>query len=160
MVKTRRRTHQDLHQQISHLDALIQAGQWQEAAPIALALFEALPTAPGVLEKAVVVLRELGDWARLSELLLQARNRYGLWPKGSDLQLGQALLEQGELERARHVLEQALLDPDSEGWAHHFLGKALRQAGELEAALTHQRSAADLLPAFPWAVFELSLIHI
>jgi tetratricopeptide (TPR) repeat protein len=154
MVKTRRRSNQDLQQQLSQLDALMQQAQWQEAAPQALALFEALPTAPGVLEKAVVTLRELQDWAGLSELLLRARNRYGLWPKGSDLQLGQALLEQGELERAHHVLEQALQDADSEGWAHHFLGKALRQSDDLEAALEHQRTAAELLPTFPWAVFE------
>lgn len=154
MVKTRRRSNQDLQHQVAQLDGLIQQGQWQEAAPQAQAMFEALPTTPGVLEKAVVVLRELGDWAALGELLLKARNRYGLWPKGSDLQLGQALLEQGELEQARHVLEQALLDPDSEGWAHHFLGKVLRQSGDLEAALQHQRTAAELLPTFPWAVFE------
>lgn len=154
MVKTRRRSNQDLQQQAAQLDGLMQQGQWQEAAPLALALFEALPTTPGVLEKAVVAMRELGDWSALAKLLLKARNRYGLWPKGSDLQLGQALLEQGELEQARHVLEQALLDPDSEGWAHHFLGKALRQSGDLEAALEHQRSAAELLPTFPWAVFE------
>lgn len=154
MVKTRRSRSQDTHQLTEQVDHLMNQAQWREAAPKALALFEAQPTAPGVLEKAVVTLRELGDWAGLSELLLKARNSYGLWPKGSDLQLGQALLEQGELERARNVLEQALHDVDSEGWAHHFLGKAMRQGGELETALEHQRTAAELLPAFPWAVFE------
>lgn len=160
MVKTRRRSNQDMQQLMGQVDALMQQGQWQEAAPMAMALFEAQPTAPGVLEKAVVTLRELGDWTGLSELLLKARNRYGLWPKGSDLQLGQALLEQGNLEQACHVLEQALQDADSEGWAHHFLGKSLRQGGDLEAALAHQRSAAELLPAFPWAVFEAAQVLI
>lgn len=160
MVKTRRRSNQDLQQLMGQVDALMQQGQWQEAAPMAMALFEAQPTAPGVLEKAVVTLRELGDWTGLSELLLKARNRYGLWPKGSDLQLGQALMEQGNLEQACHVLEQALQDADSEGWAHHFLGKSLRQGGDLEAALAHQRSAAELLPAFPWAVFEAAQVLI
>lgn len=154
MVKLRRQSHQELHQLVGQVDALMQQSRWQEAAPMTMALFEAQPTEPGVLEKAVVTLRELGDWSGLSELLLKARNSYGLWPKGSDLQLGQALLEQGELDRACNVLRQALNDEDSEGWAHHFLGKSLRQSGDLEGALAHQRSAAELLPTFPWAVFE------
>jgi len=69
MVKTRRSRSQDTHQLTEQVDHLMNQAQWREAAPKALALFEAQPTSPGVLEKAVVTLRELGDWAGLSELL-------------------------------------------------------------------------------------------
>jgi tetratricopeptide (TPR) repeat protein len=141
-------------QRLRQLDALIEQQNWHDATPKALALFEAKPTTPGVLEKAVVVLREQGAWQQLSELLLKARNRYGLWPSGSDLQLGQALLEQGEPSQACPLLEQALEESDCQAWAHHFLGKALRQLDQLEPALEHQRQAAELLPTFAWAPFE------
>jgi tetratricopeptide (TPR) repeat protein len=143
-----------IQQQLIELDELIIAQEWQAAEVEALKLFNATPTGLGVLERIVTVLRERCEWDKLAELLLKARNNYGLWPNGSNLQLGQALLEQGKIEQARNFLEQALNDIDCEGWANHFLGKALRQLGELEQALDHQLNATELLPDFMWAPFE------
>jgi len=147
-----------IQQQLIELDELIIAQDWQAAEFEALKLFNSTPTGLGVLERIVTVLRERCKWDKLAELLLKARNNYGLWPNGSNLQLGQALLEQGKIDQARNFLEQALNDIDCEGWANHFLGKALRQLGELELALYHQLNATELLPDFMWAPFECAHI--
>jgi len=147
-----------IQQQLIELDELIIAQDWQAAEFVALKLFNSTPTGLGVLERIVTVLRERCKWDKLAELLLKARNNYGLWPNGSNLQLGQALLEQGKIDQARNFLEQALNDFDCEGWANHFLGKALRQLGELELALDHQLNATELLPDFMWAPFECAHI--
>jgi len=149
---------QDIQQQLIELDELINAQDWQAAEVEALKLFNSTPTGLGVLERVVTVLRERCEWDKLVEVLLNARNNYALWPNGSNLQLGQALLEQGKIDQARNFLEQALNDIDCEGWANHFLGKALRQLGELELALIHQLNAAALLPDFIWAPFECAHI--
>lgn len=147
-----------IQEQLIELDQLIAAQDWQAAEVEALKLFNSAPTGLGVLERIVTVLRERCEWDKLTELLLDARNNYGLWPNGSNLQLGQALLEQGKTEQAKNFLEQALNDIDCEGWANHFLGKALRQLGDLELALDHQLNAAELLPDFIWAPFESAQI--
>ena len=147
-----------IQQQLIGLDQLIAAQDWHAAEFEAFKLFNSMPTGLGVLERIVTILRERCEWDKLADLLLQARNNYGLWPNGSNLQLGQALLEQGKIEQARNFLEQALNDPDCEGWAHHFLGKALRQMDQLELALDHQLNAADILPDFMWAPFEAAQI--
>lgn len=147
-----------IQEQLIELDQLIAAQDWQAAEVEALKLFNSAPTGLGVLERIVTVLRERCEWDKLTELLLEARNNYGLWPNGSNLQLGQALLEQGKTEQAKNFLEQALNDIDCEGWANHFLGKALRQLGDLELALDHQLNAAELLPDFIWAPFESAQI--
>lgn len=147
-----------IQEHLIELDQLIAAQDWQAAEVEALKLFNSAPTGLGVLERIVTVLRERCEWDKLTELLLKARNNYGLWPNGSNLQLGQALLEQGKTEQAKNFLEQALNDIDCEGWANHFLGKALRQLGDLELALDHQLNAAELLPDFIWAPFESAQI--
>lgn len=147
-----------IQQQLIGIDQLIAVQDWHTAEIEAFKLFNSNPTFLGVLERIVTILRERSEWDKLADLLLQARNNYGLWPNGSNLQLGQALLEQGKIEQARNFLEQALNDTESEGWAHHFLGKALRKMGELELALNHQLNAADILPDFMWAPFESAQI--
>ena len=147
-----------IQQQLIGIDQLIAVQDWQTAEIEAFKLFNSNPTILGVLERIVTILRERCEWDKLADLLLQARNNYGLWPNGSNLQLGQALLEQGKIEQARNFLEQALKDTECEGWASHFLGKALRQMGELELALEHQLNASDILPDFMWAPFESAQI--
>lgn len=144
----------NLEAQLQKIDGLIAVNQWADAAPLAVALFEAAPTAPGVLERAVVALRQLEHWAQLADLMLEARNRYGLWAESSELLLGQALLEKGDLALAQTYLEEAVQLDGSSGWAHHFLGKTLRQQGQVQEALEQQQLAAEALEEFPWAPFE------
>lgn len=158
LTKISKTNQASIQQQLIELDQLIVAKNWQVAEVEALKLFNSAPTGLGVLERIVTVLRERCEWDKLTELLLKSRNNYGLWPNGSNLQLGQALLEQGKTEQAKNFLEQALNDIDCEGWANHFLGKALRQMGELELALEHQLNASDILPDFIWAPFESAQI--
>jgi tetratricopeptide (TPR) repeat protein len=102
----------------------------------------------------VVVLRQLEQWQQLAELMLEARNRYGLWAEGSELLLGQALLNQGNPALAQTYLEEALEQDSASGWAHHFLGKVYRQQGQVQEALDQQHLASDALHDFPWAPFE------
>lgn len=153
-ARTSKKRPADLAAQLQQLDALMAGQQWPEAEAQALALWDAAPTTPGLLERAVMVLRERHAWPALAELMLKARNSYGLWAQGSELLLGQAWLEQGQYQQAQTMLEEALADDPSSGWAHHFLGKALRGLGEREQALLHQRDAAEALPEFAWACFE------
>lgn len=142
------------------LDHHITHQQWDAARPIALALAEQMPTTPGVVERAILVLRQLNDWRSLSDFLLEMRNRYQLWPQGSDLLMGQAMVEQREWQRAIPYLEMALREDANAGWAQHFLGKALRHTGRLEDALGQQQQATDLLPQFAWAPFEAAELLI
>lgn len=142
------------------LDRLIQGQQWPEARTAADALVEQAPTTPGVIERAALVLRQLEDWQALSNLLLQARNRYQLWPLGSDLLMGQAMVELHEFNQAVPYLELAVNQEVDGGWPHHFLGKALRHTGRLEEALAQQRLAADKLPDFAWAPFEAAELSL
>jgi predicted Zn-dependent protease len=135
------------------VDRAIKAGALADAQTQLEALMERHPTQPGVLERMVMVLRQQEQWPAVQELLLEARNRYGLWPDGSDLLLGQSLVEQGQMEGARAYLETACLEEDA-SWAHHFLGKVLRSCGELEAALEQQQLASEALPGFLWAPYE------
>ena len=135
------------------VDAAIRRGDWAAAEAELQGLLERTPTAPGVVERLALVLRQQERWDAVRELLLRVRNHYGLWPQGSDLLIGQALLELGDVSQAQRYLEQALDDADP-GWGHHFLGKALRQQGDLEAALEQQRAASEALPDFVWAPFE------
>jgi tetratricopeptide (TPR) repeat protein len=144
----------NLEAQIGELDGLMAGQQWPEAQSVALSLFEAAPTAPGLLERAVVVLRQLEQWQQLADLMLEARNRYGLWAEGSELLLGQALLNQGNAALAQTYLEEALEQDGATGWAHHFLGKVYRQQGQFQEALDQQHQASDALHDFPWAPFE------
>ncbi len=88
------------------------------------------------------------------DLLMRSRNRYQLWPHGSDLLMGQGMVELGKWRESIPYLELALAQDSSSGWAHHFLGKAMRHTGQLKIALTHQRQASEYLPEFPWAPFE------
>lgn len=143
---------------LQELDALIQSQQWQEARPVAESLVQRAPTAVGVIERAILVLRQLEDWAALTQLLTTARNRYQLWPLGSDLMMGQAMVELGEWSKAIPYLELAQEQEDSSGWAQHFLGKAMRHTGRLEEALALQQQASELLPNFAWAPFEAAQV--
>lgn len=148
-------------QALAHqVDTLLAAGEIAEAGSKAVELFRSAPSQPGMLERAVLALRQAGNWPDLTELLLEARNRYQLWPVGSDLLVGQGLVEQGQHSQAIPFLEEALHHPDDEPWAHHFLGKALRAHGELEEALDHQRVATELLPDFAWAPFDAAEVLI
>ena len=141
---------------LQELDALTQAGDWEAAREPALALFKHYPTTPGVIERSIHVLRQLQQWQRLIDLLLEARNRYQLWPDGSDLLIGQSLVELEQWDQAIPYLQLALDQPEDAPWAHHFFGKALRHLNRIDEALTHQQKAVALLPDFPWAPFEVA----
>ena len=116
------------------------------------------PTTPGVIERAMLVLRQLEDWRALTALLLEARNKYQLWPLGSDLLMGQGMVELSQWAQAVPYLELAVSQEVDGGWPHHFLGKALRHSGRLEEALEQQRLAAEQLPDFAWAPFEAAQV--
>ncbi len=67
------------------------------------------------------------------------------YPDGP-VNVARALLQQGEVEDAVPLLEQALeLEPDL-ARAHFFLGTARRSLGEYEQALEHLQVAADQYP--------------
>ena len=143
---------------LQELDSLIQQQQWPEARAAADALVAKAPTTPGVIERAMLVLRQLEDWRALTGLLLEARNKYQLWPLGSDLLMGQGMVELSQWAQAVPYLELALSQEVDGGWPHHFLGKALRHSGRLEEALEQQRLAAEQLPDFAWAPFEAAQV--
>ena len=145
---------------LQELDGLIQQQQWLEARAAADALVVKSPTTPGVIERAMLVLRQLEDWRALTALLLEARNKYQLWPLGSDLLMGQGMVELSQWVQAVPYLELAVSQEVDGGWPHHFLGKALRHSGRLEEALEQQRLAAEQLPAFAWAPFEAAQVLI
>ena len=143
---------------LQELDSLIQQQQWPDARAAADALVAKAPTTPGVIERAMLVLRQLEDWRALTGLLLEARNKYQLWPLGSDLLMGQGMVELSQWAQAVPYLELALSQEVDGGWPHHFLGKALRHSGRLEEALEQQRLAAEQLPDFAWAPFEAAQV--
>ena len=143
---------------LQELDGLIQQQQWPAAREAADALVTQAPTTPGVIERALLVLRQLEDWRALTALLLEARNKYQLWPLGSDLLMGQGMVELGQWAQAVPYLELAVIQQVDGGWPHHFLGKALRHSGRLEEALEQQRLAAEQLPDFAWAPFEAAQV--
>ena len=147
-----------LSDSLQQLDAWIQAGEWEEARAASAALVKEAPLTPGVHERAIVVLRELEDWPALTALLMEGRNRYQLWIEGSDLLMGQGLVEMGEWSQAIPYLKQVVEQGSSEGWPHHFLGKALRHTGCFEEALAQQRLASEQLPDFAWAPFEAAQV--
>ena len=136
------------------LDALIASQQWDEAYPLAQDLMDKIPLTPGVLERLAQVLRGQEDWEALMDVLMRSRNRYQLWLQGSDLLMGQGMVELGRWSESIPYLELAVIQDSLSGWAHHFLGKAIRHTGQLEDALTHQQMASEQLPEFPWAPFE------
>lgn len=135
------------------IDAKLRAGEHDAAIEALQAWMDQQPTTPGVVERLALALRQQERWPEVRTLLLEARNRFGLWPQGSDLLIGQALLELGETQQAAAYLQQASQAEDA-GWAQHFLGKALRQLGQLEEALEQQRLASEALEGFVWAPFE------
>ena len=143
---------------LQELDGLIQQQQWPEARAAADALVTKAPTTPGVIERAMLVLRQLEDWRALTGLLIEVRNNYQLWPLGSDLLMGQGMVELSQWAQAVPYLELALSQEVDSGWPHHFLGKALRHSGRLEEALEQQRLAAEQLPDFAWAPFEAAQV--
>lgn len=145
---------QNLIADLQKLDALIASQQWAEASPLAEQVMSCAPLTPGVLERCIQVLRAQNDWEALMDLLMRSRNRYQLWPHGSDLLMGQGMVELGKWSESIPYLELAVAQDSSSGWAHHFLGKAMRHTGQLKVALTHQQQASEHLPEFPWAPFE------
>jgi len=145
---------QKLIADLQKLDALIASQQWAEAAPLAEQVMARAPLTPGVLERCIQVLRGQEDWEALMDLLMRSRNRYQLWPHGSDLLMGQGMVELGRWSESIPYLELAVAQDSSSGWAHHFLGKSMRHTGHLQDALTHQQTASEQLPEFPWAPFE------
>lgn len=147
-------TNQRFTDEVQELDALIAAQQWDEASPLARDLMDKIPLTPGVLERLAQVLRGQEDWEALMDVLMRSRNRYLLWPQGSDLLMGQGMVELGRWSESIPYLELAVAQDSLSGWAHHFLGKAMRHIGQLEDALTHQQKASEQLPEFPWAPFE------
>lgn len=150
----------DLTSAFQELDGLIQQQQWSAARAAADVLITQAPTTPGVIERAMLVLRQLEDWQALTSLLLDARNKYQLWPLGSDLLMGQAMVELSQWAQALPYLELAVSQGVDGGWPHHFLGKALRHSGRLEEALEQQRLAAEQLGDFAWAPFEAAQVLI
>ena len=68
--------------------------------------------------------------------------------------MGQGMVELGRWSESIPYLELAVAQDSSSGWAHHFLGKSMRHTGHLQDALTHQQTASEQLPEFPWAPFE------
>jgi len=145
---------QSFTDEVQELDALIAAQQWDEAFPLAQDLMDKIPLTPGVLERLAQVLRGQEDWEALMDVLMRSRNRYQLWPQGSDLLMGQGMVELGRWSESIPYLELAVAQDSLSGWAHHFLGKAMRHTGHLQDALTHQQTASEQLPEFPWAPFE------
>ena len=143
---------------LQELDGLIQQQHWSAARAAADALVAKAPTTPGVIERSMLVLRQLEDWRALTALLLEARNKYQLWPLGSDLLMGQGMVELSQWAQAVPYLELAVSQAVDGGWPHHFLGKALRHSGRLEEALEQQRLAAEQLPDFAWAPFEAAQV--
>ena len=143
---------------LQELDGLIQQQEWPAARAAADALVIQAPTMPGVIERAMLVLRQLEDWRALTVLLLEVRNKYQLWPLGSDLLMGQGMVELSQWAQAVPYLELAVSQEVDGGWPHHFLGKALRHSGRLEEALEQQRLAAEQLPDFAWAPFEAAQV--
>ena len=144
---------------LQQLDSLIQQGKWSEARAASEMLVQRAATSPGVIERAVLVLRQLNDWHELITLLLQARNRYKLWPLGSDLLMGQAMVETEQWDQSIPYLQLAL-DQGVDGGGPIIFYKALRHSGQLEQALEHQRLAAEQLPEFAWAPFEAAQVLI
>tara|TARA_B100000674_G_scaffold477901_3_gene474315 strand:+ start:483 stop:1367 length:885 start_codon:yes stop_codon:yes gene_type:complete len=145
---------------LQELDQLLHSQEWFSALSLAQDLYKRVPTAPGVIERLMSIFVHLENWKDLVSLLLEARNCYQLWPKGSDFYMGQALLELGSFDEAAQYLKLAVEDDTADGWSYHFLGKALRNLGELQDALACQLKAADMLPEFPWASFEASEILV
>ena len=147
-------------QTLQRLDHAIQAQEWETARPLADTIGAQRPTTPGVLERVILVLRQQEDWPALVDQLLLARNQYQLWPAGSDLLMGQAMVELGEWQKAIPYLDIALEQEPNAGWSHHFLGKALRHVGRLEEALAYQQQASRILETFAWAPFEAAQVLI
>lgn len=143
---------------LQKLDVLIASQQWDEASPLAEQVMTRAPLTPGVLERCIQVLRSQENWEALMDLLMRSRNRYQLWPHGSDLLMGQGMVELGKWSESIPYLELAVDQESSSGWAHHFLGKAMRHTGQLKIALTHQQQASEHLPEFPWAPFECAQV--
>ena len=50
---------------LQQLDSLIQQGKWSEARAASEMLVQRAATSPGVIERAVLVLRQLNDWHEL-----------------------------------------------------------------------------------------------
>lgn len=140
------------------IDQLIESDQWIEALAVFQPLIKQAPLTPGVMERGIQVLRGMEDWQGLMDMLMKARNRYQLWPDGSDLLMGQGMVESEEWSQAIPYLELAIEQESSSGWAHHFLGKALRHTGQLEEALHCQQQASEQLPEFAWAPFEAAQV--
>ena len=74
--------------------------------------------------------------------------------------MGQGMVELGKWSESIPYLELAVAQDSSSGWAHHFLGKAMRHTGHLKIALTHQQQASERLPEFPWAPFECAQLFL
>jgi tetratricopeptide (TPR) repeat protein len=72
--------------------------------------------------------------------------------------MGQGMVELGRWSESIPYLELALAQDSLTGWAHHFLGKAMRYTGHLQDSLSHQQTASEQLPEFPWAPFEAGQI--
>ena len=118
-------TNQSFTDEVQELDALIAAQNWDEASPLAQDLMDETPLTPGVLERLAQVLRGQEDWEALMDVLMRSRNRYQLWPQGSDLLMGQGMVELGRWSESIPYLELAVAQDSMSGWAHHFLGKRM-----------------------------------
>ena len=74
--------------------------------------------------------------------------------------MGQGMVELGRWNESIPYLQLAVSQDSTSGWAHHFLGKAMRHTGQLKDALTHQQTASEQLPEFPWAPFEAGQVFL
>jgi hypothetical protein len=135
-------TNQSFTDEVQELNALIAAQKWVEASPLAQDLMDKIPLTPGVLERLAQVLRGQEEWEALLDVLMRSRNRYQLWPQGSDLLMGQGMVElgrwsesiplilAGKTNEAFSALRQAMLqNPD-----HSALDERLLQLISADAS--------------------------
>jgi tetratricopeptide (TPR) repeat protein len=76
-------------------------------------------------------------------------------PKG--IELGSALLDQGKLDEAIHLLQEAVRVNADSAEAHYSLGFALGKKGQIEEAIRQFQEALRLRPAYPEAHNNLGI---
>ncbi len=74
--------------------------------------------------------------------------------------LGQALLDYGELQDARHALERALALAPGYVDAHAYLGHVLSVLGEGEGAVAHLEEVIELAPGYALGYYFLGMHHV
>jgi Flp pilus assembly protein TadD len=119
---------------------------------------------PELAGEAVALLEESRQperWLRLGDLLLANGDPEGalnafeqagvLGARPQDVAVGQsaALIELGELLRAKRVLEEGLANAPEDARLHNNLGVVAREMGDKASAAEHFRRAIELAPDWP-----------